>query len=78
MTRFTLTAASIIALSAGAAFAASEMDTDGDGLVSFTEILVAVPSLTEETFTSIDANGDGALDDEEMAAAQESGVIPAG
>jgi Ca2+-binding EF-hand superfamily protein len=54
---------------------AATMDTDGDGLVSFTEMLAAYPDMTEEVFTTIDASGDGLLDDEEMAAAVEAGLL---
>lgn len=63
----------------GAAFAAvADVDTDGDGVASFTELLAVYPTLTEEGFSAIDANGDGVVDDAEMAAAQEGGLIPAG
>lgn len=62
---------------AGAAYAdMAELDTDGDGLVSFEEMLVAVPAVTEETFTSLDTNADGALDSDEYAAAEEAGTLP--
>jgi len=60
-----------------AAFAAlADMDTDGDGVVSFTEMLVAFPTLTEEGFGAMDTNGDGVVDAEEMTAAEEAGLIP--
>ena len=36
----------------------------------------AFPDLTEETFTAIDANGDGMIDPDELKAAQEAGVLP--
>lgn len=32
--------------------------------------------MTAETFAEIDADGNGAMDDEEMAAAVEAGLIP--
>ncbi|MEM6407215.1 MAG: hypothetical protein AAF700_02225 [Pseudomonadota bacterium] len=59
------------------AFAAvSDVDTDGDGVASFTELLAVYPTLTEEGFGSIDANGDGVVDEAEMAAALDAGLIP--
>ncbi len=54
----------------------SQLDLDGDGLVSFEEMIASVPTVSEETFTSIDANDDGTLDAEEYAAAEAAGVLP--
>lgn len=78
--RFTMTglgAALILAATAGAVSAAGEMDTDGDGMYSFNELLVAYPALTEETYGTIDANGDGGIDDAELASALDAGILPA-
>lgn len=70
--------AAIAALTMGApALAQSMIDTDGDGVYSFDEMLTAVPTLTEEAFIAVDVNGDGTLDEAELAAAQEAGIIPA-
>lgn len=55
----------------------SALDTDGDGLVSYTELLIAMPDLTETDFAAMDADADGALNTDEVTAAQESGLIPA-
>lgn len=57
---------------------AADLDTDGDGLVSYTEALVAMPEMTEAEFAALDADGDGALNAEEIAAAVDAGLIPAG
>lgn len=57
---------------------ARTLDTDGDGMVSYTEALVAMPEMTEAEFAALDANGDGMLDTDEMAAAEDAGLIPAG
>jgi hypothetical protein len=66
-------------LSAGAAVAqADTVDTDGDGMVSYTELLLVMPDMTEEDFAALDANEDGMLDAEEYAAAEEAGLITAG
>lgn len=75
MTRTLTVLTMALGVSATGALAATEMDTDGDGVYSFEEMLAAVPTLTEETFITIDANGDGAVDEAELAAAQESGLI---
>lgn len=64
---------------ATASFAAlANVDTDGDGVVSYTEMLAAFPSLTEDGFSAVDANGDGVVDEVEYAAAEEGGLIPTG
>jgi hypothetical protein len=54
------------------------LDADGDGLVSYGEAQAALPDLTEAEFAALDANGDGMLNAEEIAAAEEAGLIPAG
>ncbi len=55
-----------------------EMDADGDGLVSYTELLMVMPDVTEDEFAALDANADGGLDATELAVAVEAGLIPAG
>jgi hypothetical protein len=66
-------------LSAGAALGQAEtVDTDGDGMVSYTELLIVMPDMTEDAFVALDANADGMLDAEEFAAAQEAGLITLG
>ncbi|MCU4653535.1 EF-hand domain-containing protein [Roseibacterium sp. SDUM158016] len=57
---------------------AETLDGDGDGMVSYEELLVAVPDLTEDGFTAMDTDADGLLSAEEVAAAVEAGMIPAG
>lgn len=61
-----------------AATAAEVEDTDGDGVYSMEELMVAYPSLTEELFGTIDGNGDGAVDEDELTAAVDAGVLVAG
>lgn len=56
---------------------AAEIDTDGDGLVTLDELSAVLPEVTEETFTLMDANGDGTLDEEELAVARDTGMLPA-
>ncbi|QFS81852.1 hypothetical protein FIU97_03595 [Roseivivax sp. THAF40] len=69
--------AMVVALFAAPAFAliVSEIDTDGDSLVSFTEMTVTYPDLTEELFADIDTSDDFMVDETELSAALESGVI---
>lgn len=69
--------AAILALAAsGAAFAQDTMDADGDGAISFEEMLAAYPATTEEDFAKVDTDGDGAVSADELAAAQEAGLVP--
>lgn len=60
------------AMGAGAA----EVDANGDGLLSVTEVQAIYPDVTAEQFSAMDLNADGALDDSEVVAAQEAGVMP--
>ena len=53
----------------------SDMDADGTGNLSLPELQAVYPALTEEGFTAIDANGDGAVDEAELAAAVEAGTL---
>jgi Ca2+-binding EF-hand superfamily protein len=54
----------------------STMDADGDGYVTMSEFQQAMPEATSDTFTMADANADGALSEDEVAAAVEAGVLP--
>ncbi len=54
----------------------ADIDTDTDGLLSFPELQVAVPELTEDTFTALDVSGDGLLDGDEVATGVEAGLLP--
>lgn len=70
----------MIGMGAATAVAAETMveDTDGDGVYSMAELLVAYPAMTDERFVEIDTNADGAVDTDELAAAQEAGLLAAG
>ncbi|MEW9920699.1 hypothetical protein AB2B41_13875 [Marimonas sp. MJW-29] len=61
------------AMGAGAA----EVDANGDGILSATEVQAVYPDVTAEQFSAMDLNADGALDDGEVQAAQEAGLMPA-
>ena len=52
-----------------------ETDTDGDGLINLAEMQTAYPTVSEEVFASADANGDALVDEAELAAAREAGLI---
>lgn len=69
--------AMLVALFAAPAFAItlSDIDTDGDSLVSYDELTVNYPDLGEEVFTQIDTSGDGFADEAELTAAVEAGLI---
>ena len=56
---------------------ATEIDANGDGLLSIAEVQAVYPDVTAEQFSSMDLNADGALDDDEVQAAQEAGLMPA-
>lgn len=70
-----LAAAGLLAAT-GAAFA-HEMDTDQDGLYTLVEMQTEYADLTQEQYDALDTNKDGAVDAEELAAAIESGALPA-
>ncbi|MGR3322472.1 MAG: hypothetical protein ACU0DK_11120 [Pseudooceanicola sp.] len=74
-----LVAFSVLALSGAAATAMTieEVDSDGDGGLSLSEVQAAQPEITEEMFTEADTDADGMLNAEEVAAAQEAGLLPA-
>lgn len=56
--------------------ASAEYDANGDGVLTIDEVQAVFPDLSVETFTAMDLNADGALDEQEIAAAQEAGVMP--
>lgn len=70
------TLTSAIVLTAATAAFAEGLDADGDGMVTIEETVAMYPDVTPEAFSEADANDDGALDAEELAAAQEAGLIP--
>lgn len=76
--RMTLLLAGLIGLGAATSALAEAQDIDGDGVYSMEELMAAYPSLTDEVFTTIDSNGDGAVDDAELTAAVDAGVLVAG
>ncbi len=73
----TLTFLSAIGLALpGLALAATELDANGDGLLTLDEVQAVMPETTAESFSAMDTNADGALDSDEVGMAQEAGLMP--
>ena len=62
---------------ANPATSATQIDTNGDGVLTLDEVQAIYPDITEDLFTAMDLNADGTLDDDETIAAQEAGLLPA-
>jgi len=81
MTKFNKLAAIAVSALCMPAYAmgsgAAEVDANGDGLLSITEVQAVYPDVTAEQFSAMDLNADGSLDDAEVQAATEAGVMPA-
>ncbi|MBW4708021.1 hypothetical protein KX928_09500 [Roseobacter sp. YSTF-M11] len=71
------TIALIAVLSASAAMAQLAADANGDGVLTIDEVQAVYPDITAETFSTMDLNADGALDEAEVQSAQEAGLMPA-
>ena len=54
----------------------TEADANEDGVLSLEEVQAVFPDMTEDQFTTMDLNGDGTLEDAEVKAAQEAGLMP--
>ncbi len=83
MKRISILLTTVLGLGAIPAFAqdaaAPEIaDTDGNGTWSMDELVVAYPDMTADTFTTLDVNVDGAVDQAELAAGIADGTVPAG
>ena len=78
MIRNALSIALIAGLLAAPTFAQdAAIDVNGDEMYSFPEVLAVMPDMSEAEFMALDANGDGLLDVDEIAAGIEAGVLPA-
>ncbi|SPH17731.1 hypothetical protein DEA8626_01258 [Defluviimonas aquaemixtae] len=53
----------------------ADLDADGSGGLDMAELQVGYPTLSEDQFAAIDANGDGLVDDAEFTAATEAGTL---
>ncbi|WP_339691959.1 EF-hand domain-containing protein [Celeribacter baekdonensis] len=66
-----------LTLCAAPAFAQSSLvDTDKNGTYSMEEMVMAYPNMMEDTFAAIDADESGEVSIEELAAAQNEGLLP--
>jgi len=80
MTKFIAIALSIGAFTTAASAMGEstvEVDANGDGLMTIDEVQAVFPDVTPEQFAQVDTNDDGAIDDAEMVAGQEQGLMPA-
>lgn len=77
MTRTTQTVSVLAVLLAGAAWAATDADANGDGVLTIDEVQAAMPAISAETFNAMDLNADGTLDAAEVEAAKQAGLMPA-
>ena len=55
---------------------AVEADANEDGMLNLEEMQAVYPDMTEEMFATVDLNGDRMLEDAEVKAGQEAGLIP--
>lgn len=74
MKKFLLTTVAAMTLSAPV-WAQADLDTNTDGMLSIEELQAANPDITAEQFAALDADGDGALNADEVSAAQASGQL---
>tara|TARA_R110000796_G_C14564298_1_gene435173 strand:+ start:78 stop:323 length:246 start_codon:yes stop_codon:yes gene_type:complete len=74
---FLTTTAAVLALAAPTwAASFSELDANGDGMVTLDEVEAVHSDVTAEAFAAMDTNMDGVLDEAEVSAAQEAGLLP--
>lgn len=71
----TLTAALLATATAASAMKASDLDIDGDGFASISEVRQIFPGFSSNDFRGIDANRDRRLSSSELNAAGTSAVI---
>ena len=71
-----LLSTTIIAALTATGFAAAQVDTNGDGFLTLDEVNAAFPDIKAEEFSAMDVNADGVLDNSEVAAAQDAGLMP--
>lgn len=61
----------------GFALAATQIDSNEDGQITMEELVAVYDQVSTDTFSQADADDNGTLSAEELAAAQEAGLIPA-
>lgn len=55
---------------------AAEADANEDGMLSLDEVQAVYPGVSADMFAAADLNGDGGLEDTEVTAAQQAGLLP--
>ena len=78
MKQTVIAATAALGVTVSSSSAMNSMDADGDGVLSFTEMLAAMPLLTVAKYRSIDTNADGNVDSKELATARTAGLVPSG
>ena len=53
----------------------AEIDADGNGSITYEEMTAVAPGTAQEAFDALDTDVDGAVDEAELAAAVEAGLI---
>ncbi|MEO0936877.1 MAG: hypothetical protein AAFY38_01850 [Pseudomonadota bacterium] len=69
-----LTLITVPALAMGAGTA--EIDANGDGVLTIDEVQAVYPEVSTDSFLAMDLDASGALDESEVVAAQEAGMMP--
>jgi len=72
-----LVATGVLTATMAAAATIEEMDSNGDSMVTFDELLAVMPGLSEDRFRLMDTDEDGIIDADELANAREKGLLPA-
>lgn len=54
----------------------AEIDTNEDGVLTIDEVQAVFPEVSTDAFLAMDLDADGALNADEVAAAQEAGMMP--
>ena len=78
MNKFALATASILALGAGVAFAATDiaqLDTNKDGVLSYEELKAVAPSLTQVEFKQVDKDASNSWNIDELQSSDGQGYL---
>ena len=75
MTLLALAGVSIIALTVNASESLAKLDENKDEMLSYGELLVGYPDLSEDDFNALDVNADGLLNIAEQEAAIDAGIL---
>jgi hypothetical protein len=70
------TAVTLVFLLPAAALAQDMLDANADGMVSLDEVQAIHPEVDGDAFMQADSDGDALLDEEELDAARDAGLVP--